>query len=685
MSEQVNSKTLFARQVQSHSQALCELLGCDPTAAAPSNIIERCAVASRMLAGTSSLMALTGWERVLTAYEEILVRYNEAGFQWDERIAGFTSELIEREEVLVAGYEADPSAEIDHLVSTEELTALGEEAGALMEAVRLATAAPSGPTGEEIPAPQPTESAAKPHAQPPMDRGAPLVASDLPMSGVISELESIYRTLASELTSGAFSARDWPSESIAELRGHLYFLNFYACSLEQMIERKDPAAPVKMCSLVPLKTVLSDFANEVSDTGEKVLDIVLAGEQTHIDPRLLPTAGALLQLMINDAFNRSEGTALGIKIDVMEIPGAIRWRVTDNGNNFISDSQLDHEDQLAFYPGLKDVRKTLSRHHGVLWVEPRPNDEVRFEFTTPVTKEVDSFMVWGVDVGMFGVRSPQLCDVIQPGHAPRGEDSFGEYLAIDNKRVPLLRLETLFNEAPTGGEAIAVIGSLEKRVAFYVRGAGRLVEGRTLEGVVPVWQGPAHLVAQVDNRRMALLDADHVLEGYLDVTGELAPEGVSGGVVDDESEISNGQATFDSDVHAPPDQISSAEDGEDLKVLVVEQSESLRGVLMDIFKGQSVSAAFAGDVDEAIELIHARSPRVIISEFRMPTMAAKVLVEALDGEGNSIPVLVMTSQSGKTADLLVEKLGAAGYLSKPLNQEEVASRISGFLTEGARA
>jgi hypothetical protein len=176
-------------------------------------------------------------------------------------------------------------------------------------------------------------------------------------------------------------------------------------------------------------------------------------------------------------------------VDAEEVRGAIRWRFTDNGNNFISDSQLDHEDQLAFYPGLKDVRKVLSRHHGVLWVEPRPEDHVRFEFTTPVTKSADAFMVWGGGARSFCVRSSQLCDLMPVDQAPKHEDSFGEFLTIDNKRVPLLKLETLFSEALTGGGEIAVIGFLEKRVAFYVPGNGELVEGKTLDGVVPVWHG----------------------------------------------------------------------------------------------------------------------------------------------------------------------------------------------------
>jgi two-component system chemotaxis response regulator CheY len=112
---------------------------------------------------------------------------------------------------------------------------------------------------------------------------------------------------------------------------------------------------------------------------------------------------------------------------------------------------------------------------------------------------------------------------------------------------------------------------------------------------------------------------------------------------------------------------------------VIEQSESTRSALTDILARQRVRASFAGDVEEAISLIGTRQPRVIISEFRIPTMAAKKIVDRLRAEGRNIPVLVTTSQSGKTADLLVEKLGASGYLSKPLSAAQVASQLSGFL------
>jgi CheY-like chemotaxis protein len=248
-----------------------------------------------------------------------------------------------------------------------------------------------------------------------------------------------------------------------------------------------------------------------------------------------------------------------------------------------------------------------------------------------------------------------------------------------------LKLDVLFAQAPADGENIAVIGSLERRIAFYVPGWGDRVEGKELEDVVPFWQGPAHVVARVGDRRIALLDADQIIEEFLNRTGDMSNEEESGGVVEEESRESDSQARFDSEVNTPPDHLSQDVAGKVVQVLVVEQSESLRAIFAEILERSQITAAFAADVDQAAELIQTSAPQLIISEFRMPTMAAKVLVETLGSEDRDIPVLVTTSQSGKTADLLVEKLGVAGYLSKPLDQDEIVSRLSGFLVERAQA
>jgi CheY-like chemotaxis protein len=674
MNQQNDSRTLLVRQVQSHVASLCEILGCDTTAGAPPELVARSKIATHMMAGTFSLMGYSAWNEVLGAYEDLLAGFADRGLRWDDRIAQVTSELIDREEILAGALQADATADIDAVVPQGDLAPLRDEMAALAEILSHTEPADVESTAEP-------EFAAT--AEPEPTEPAPTPAT--PMRGVVSELKNITQTLVEGLESESFIARDWSSPEIAGVRDQLCFLNFYACSIQQMIERNHPLDTVQDCGLLPLRTVLNDFADEISESAGRALSIGVTGENTKVDPRLLPIAGAILQRLITDVFDRSESEALGITVNVYEHSGALRWQVSDTGDNFITDSQLDHEDQLAFYPGLRTVRKHLSRHHGVLWVEPRDDHEVRFEFSLPVSKTENTILAWGEGERAFGVRSVQLCDLLDAVSAPRGKDLFGEFLTIDNKRVPLLKLDVLFAQAPADGDRIAVIGSLERRIAFYVPGTGRMVEGKELEGVVPFWQGPAHLVAQVGDRRIALLDADLVIEEYLDRTGDMTNEEESGGVVEEESRESNSQAEFDSEINTPPDQIPAGEAGDDVHVLVVEQSESLRAIFAEILEQSGINAVYAADVDEAAELIHAHVPRLIISEFRMPTMAAKVLVETLEGQDRSIPVLVTTSQSGKTADLLVEKLGAAGYLSKPLDREEIVSTVNGFLVERAQA
>ncbi len=692
MNQLNDSKTLFTKQVQSHVVSLCDLLGCETMVPAPVEITGRSKIATHMMAGTFSLMGHPAWDQLLTAYEGLLDVFCEKGLPWDDRIAQVTSELIDREETLTGAIGADVSIEIADAVPPDTLEPLRDEINVLRElfdATEHYTVV--NDTAEADPVqPQAAESFTKEPVRyaeplPELPAQAVDVVSDGPMGGVVEELKKTARAVVEGLESGAFVSRDWNSPDIAGIRDHLSHLNFYVCSIQQMIERNNPPALVQNCGLAPLRTVLTDFANETSESGDRSLEIVVTEENVKVDPKLLPIAGAILQRMITDVFDRSEGESLRITVNVYEHSGALRWRLSDDGDNFITDSQLDHEDQLAFYPGLRTVRRLLTRHNGVLWVEPRDDHEVRFEFSLPGSKAENTILSWGEGQRAFGVRAVQLCELLSSTSAPRGKDTFGEFLTLNSKRVPLLKLDVLFAQAPADGDNIAVIGSLERRIAFYVPGWGERVEGKELEDVVPFWQGPAHVVAQVGDKRIALLDADQIIEEFLERTGDMNNEEESGGVVEEESRESNSQAKFDSETNTPPDNLQQDVVGKDVQVLVVEQSESLRAIFAEILERSQISAAFAADVDQAAELIQTNAPQLIISEFRMPTMAAKVLVETLGSEDRDIPVLVTTSQSGKTADLLVEKLGVAGYLSKPLDQEEIVSRLGGFLVERARA
>jgi CheY-like chemotaxis protein len=497
---------------------------------------------------------------------------------------------------------------------------------------------------------------------------------------VAAELAAACERVLAAVSSDPWQSRTADTITIEDLRRGLGTIEFYAQAMDRIVATVEETVITPRCDVAPLETALTDFARElVRGTGRK-LQIRLRASDAEVEAGLLPAAYWVLHAMVSDVFERCDEPSLEIDIDCCEKHGALHWSLRDNGENFLSDSKLDHDDQVAFYPGLRHVVRTLREHHGTLAVEPNGGRQTRFEFTLPATTQAEALWMWEKNGTWMAARGVQIVEVIPVQTDTRREDSYGEYVALDTRRVPLLSLDNIFPEAPTGGSHIAVLGLLEKAVAFYVPGEGVSKTGVVLGDSIPVWKGIPHDVVRVDGRRIPLLDAGDILRTYLAITGTLNAEPVA---VADPAQRREAPPlrVLPSEASVPRGSESAGiEIDGDVEVLVIEQSETTRTTLNDILSRQRIRASFANDVEEALAMISASAPRVIISEFRIPTMAAKKIVDRLRETGQEIPVIVTTSQSGKTADLLVEKLGAAGYLSKPLSADQVTSNLSSYLS-----
>jgi len=653
----MDSRALFARQVRSQCETLCELLACTAGHPAPSQVLDRCKVSIRMLAGTMEVVDFNDWAQLLHSIDSLLSVHGERRLPWDDRIAQLVFELIEKEELLASCHEKDGEAGGRAAVPAQEVQALVAEVNALREECESAEAVHSS-----LP-----EGAMDPER----------------LGRVAAELRAACERVLVTVTSEPWQSRSADTLTIEDLRRGLGTIEFYARAMDRIVASVEETVVTPKCDLTPLETALGDFARElVRGTGRR-LQIRIQAEKGEMEPMLLPSAYWILHAMVADIFERCDEPALDIDIRACDRQGALHWTVRDNGENFFSDSKLDHEDQLAFYPGLRHVVRTLREHHGTLAVEPDGGREARFEFTLPSSTQAESLVVWEKGGVALAARAVQLVEVLPAQSDARGGDAYGEYVLIGGRRIPLLRLDTLFQEAPSNGSHIAVLGLLEKAVAFYVPGEGARKAGVVLGDSIPVWRGIPHEVTRIDGRRVPLMDAGDILRAYLSITGTLngdVPVGTTGGGGDRPAavaEFAPRQAAETAEAGAEPEGAHKHDVG--AEVVVIEQSETTRNALTDIFSRQRIRASFVGDVEEAIGLIDMNEPRVIISEFRIPTMAAKKLVDRLRETGREIPVLVTTSQSGKTADLLVEKLGAAGYLSKPLSASQVASQLSGYL------
>ena len=682
----MDTRTLFVKQVSAHAQTMHELLTSAGGVTLGAEMAERGLVTTRMLAGTTSLMELAEWTRLFEAYGSLLGKYRSLSHPWDDRIASVTSEIIEREEALVTSHEEDPERPFSAAVAAVELEALCVEIAALEEECDAYEPPPA--VEPKVPAPDATPAApvaldsigAEPI--PP----APPVPADAPLPGITNRLAESLERMQARFHSSEWVSREWSSAMATDIRRELSILEIFARSACRIIDGEAPPALDSVrCDLSPVSVVLDDFSAELCNGSGRDLSVAISAAHVDVHPNVVLSLTTILQSMVRDIFSRCDGQSLSVNINVTEAKGALRIVVTDDGDNFLSDAPLDHEDQLAHYPGLRAAMQLLSECNGVLWVEPAHNRDARFEFTMPAAMDPLPLIIWGQGADSFSARASQVCDTVPATSDKRGSDSHGEFVEVEGRRVPLVRLDALYTDAPGAGDTIAVLGCVEKRVAFYVPGTNVAANGRLANDDVALWKGASLKVADVHGQRVPVVEAGRILSSYHDVTGANSDQ-LSGGATEDDKELSNSQAAPTSGVTAPPDTNSETQTSAGhavptsaVNVLVVEQSESMRDELTGILERHQVKAAFADGVEEALSLMGNGELQLIISEFRMPTMAAKVLVDQLRQSGQSVPVLVTTSQTGKTADLLVEKLGVSGYISKPLSSDQVSDTLTSYL------
>lgn len=83
----------------------------------------------------------------------------------------------------------------------------------------------------------------------------------------------------------------------------------------------------------------------------------------------------------------------------------------------------------------------------------------------------------------------------------------------------------------------------------------------------------------------------------------------------------------------------------------------------------------AGDGDEALAVVEAEGPDVLLLDLRMPGRDGIATLEALRGAGSAVAVLVLTTFDDDELVLRALRAGAKGYLLKDVTLEELVGAI----------
>ena len=120
-------------------------------------------------------------------------------------------------------------------------------------------------------------------------------------------------------------------------------------------------------------------------------------------------------------------------------------------------------------------------------------------------------------------------------------------------------------------------------------------------------------------------------------------------------------------------------------VLVVEDDPALGDVIMTALKDEGLDAKLAHDGDEAMRDVDDLAPSVMVLDLMMPKRDGFSVLRELraDGRISHLPVIVVTAIFGMSERLYATELGAADYVTKPFELDDLISRVRALLSPTA--
>lgn len=114
-------------------------------------------------------------------------------------------------------------------------------------------------------------------------------------------------------------------------------------------------------------------------------------------------------------------------------------------------------------------------------------------------------------------------------------------------------------------------------------------------------------------------------------------------------------------------------------LLVVDDDDDFAQMMSLALKSAGYAVIRGRDGDEAIQLVGAVRPALLICDVNMPRLDGFTVCRRLRDTGNTVPIILMTTRDNDVDEALGLDLGADDYLSKPFRQRVLVARIEALL------
>jgi DNA-binding NtrC family response regulator len=118
-------------------------------------------------------------------------------------------------------------------------------------------------------------------------------------------------------------------------------------------------------------------------------------------------------------------------------------------------------------------------------------------------------------------------------------------------------------------------------------------------------------------------------------------------------------------------------------ILIVDDEEAQRTVLAGFLRKRGFEIVQAGCVADGLAAVGARAIDLVLTDLRMPGGTGLELLEGVRGLNPDIPVVVMTAFGAVASAVDAMKRGAADYLTKPIDLDELEVLVARTLERRA--
>ncbi len=120
-----------------------------------------------------------------------------------------------------------------------------------------------------------------------------------------------------------------------------------------------------------------------------------------------------------------------------------------------------------------------------------------------------------------------------------------------------------------------------------------------------------------------------------------------------------------------------------MKILIVDDSTAMRMLIIRALRQAGFGEHTyleARDGAEALAVVHAESPDLVLSDCHMPNLSGIDLLRALRSAGNGVRFGFVTVESGEAMRLAAETAGAQFLIAKPFSAETFADVLADALS-----